>query len=87
MATTLIVIVMLAGWVYGTHERIQRLREQRRIADGRQRLHAQFHARGADGKCLCPYCRGDAEALAELSAEYELELWDAKKRLSELAAK
>jgi len=31
-----------------------------------------------DGKCQCPYCLGDAEALAEMSAEYELRLHSAQ---------
>ena len=46
------------------------------IKRGRQRIHDQFRnaGRDADGKCQCPYCRGDAEELAELAADYELQL-------------
>ena len=86
MATTLLLILAAAGWIAAAYERILRSQERRRIEAGRQRLHAQFHARDTDGKCLCPYCRGDAEALSELAAEYELELWEANRRLSEREA-
>jgi hypothetical protein len=58
------------------------------IWEGRQRIHNQWGplAVRVDGKCQCPYCRGDAEDLAELAADYELKLWAAEKKLSERLA-
>jgi hypothetical protein len=46
-----------------------------RIA-ARDRVFKEFGhtAEPKDGKCQCPYCIGDAEALAEMAAEYELRL-------------
>lgn len=57
--------------------------ELRRIRKGRKRIHDRFRERSVNGKCLCPYCTGDANALAELAADYELQLFAALQRLGE----
>lgn len=44
------------------------------IEEGRERIHARFRDRSVEGKCVCPYCSRDADALAELAADYELSL-------------
>lgn len=57
------------------------------IRESRERIHARFTnvQRDADGKCQCPYCTGDAEALSELAADYELSLHSALEKTAELS--
>ena len=56
-----------------------------KTAAGRTRIHNSFrNVSRINGKCQCPYCRGDAEDLAELAADYELQLWTANKKLEAL---
>jgi DNA repair exonuclease SbcCD ATPase subunit len=60
---------------------IQDLRTERDQREASlKRIHARFGATNADGECDCPYCRRDAEALGEMTADYELREWKASQR-------
>lgn len=60
---------------------------QREIAgrdDARARVFDRFgHTEG--GKCACPYCQSDAEALAEMAAYYELDKFSVEQELKRVA--
>lgn len=53
-------------------ERIQALESSR------QRVRESFGHKNDDGSCACPYCRRDADDLAEHAADYELRWFDAE---------
>lgn len=56
------------------------------IEDSRARIHARFGERDADGECTCVYCSEDGPGLANLAAEYELDLHYTKERLAQAEA-
>lgn len=56
------------------------------LAAARERIHASFRKRDAEGKCACPYCTGNFEAVEEHAANEELERWSAEDRMTRLRA-
>ena len=53
----------------------------------KQRAFAAFGHQDEFQLCACAYCRGDAEDLAEMCGEYELQMHSAKEQVKELRAK
>jgi len=49
-------------------------------ATSREKIHRAFKVRADDGSCACPYCTEDAEGLADMVGNYELDMHAAKDR-------
>lgn len=51
--------------------------------DRRDRVHAAFKVPAVDGSCSCPYCTRDADQLADMVANYELDLVSSQQKVAQ----